>query len=112
MKGLSRRLAVRSILTLVLIGMTSCSDPKIVVPGRWVSEQTSAIALYFYNDGTASLSGTGFLKLEWKEISETSIRIDALDKKIIFHFKIAKDNRGPFGTLELAGYDTMVFRRK
>jgi len=112
MKSLFYRPMVCSILALVLIGMASCSDSKIAVPGRWVSDQTSAIALYFYKDGTASLSGTGFLKLEWKEISSESIRIDALDKKIIFHFKIAKDNKGPFGTLELAGYDTMVFRKK
>ncbi len=106
------RLIVFSVVLLVSFCMTSCSNPKVVIQGRWVSEQTPAIALYFYGDGTASLSGTGLLKLEWKPIDDTNVRIDALDRKIIFHFKISKDKDGSLGTLELAGYDTMVFRKK
>src|SRR4051812_34454977 len=112
MKSQTRRQIGSFLFTLSLFGLTACSDQKIVVAGRWVSEQTSAVAIYFYKDGTASLSGTGLLKLEWKEIDETTVRIDALDKKIIFHFKISRDGRGPYGTLELAGYDTMVLRKK
>jgi hypothetical protein len=112
MTSLDRRQIGSFLFVLALFGLTACSDPKIVAAGRWVSEQTSAIAIYFYKDGTASVSGTGFLKLEWKEIDETTIRIDVLDKKLVFHFRISKDGKGPYGTLELAGYDTMVFRKK
>jgi len=69
------------------------------------------MVLYFYDDGTASLSGTGFLKLEWKMVEPHIARIDALDKKLIFHFRVARDQKGPYGTLELAGFDTFVFRK-
>jgi hypothetical protein len=94
------------------MALISCSDPKPVALGRWVSEHTSAISLYLYPDGRASLSGTGILNLEWKTINDTTVRIDALDKKIVFHFKMSTDSKGPYGTLELAGYDTMIFRQQ
>jgi hypothetical protein len=97
---------------VLLVIVASCGNPDPDILGRWVADQTPAIAIYFYPDGTASISGTGFLKLEWKKIDDKLIRIDVLDKKIIFHFKLDRDSKGDRGTLELAGYDTFAFRRK
>src|SRR5262249_48626264 len=88
--------------------LVSCADPKPEITGRWASDQTSLVTLYFYPDGAASLSGTGLLNLTWHPVNDRLIRIDALDKKIICHFKISKDQKGYLGTLELIGFDTLV----
>jgi hypothetical protein len=78
-----------------------------------VSDQTSIVSLYFYSDKTASLSGVSALNLRWDLLEAGRIvKIDVLDKKVVVHFKIEKDAIGPRGTLEWAGFDTMVFRKR
>lgn len=99
-------------LGLILILLTSCSDPRAVVLGKWSADQAPLISLYFYDDGTASFTGTGLLKLRWKPIDDAQVKIEALDQKLVFHFRIAKDTSGYFGILELAGYDAWTFRKR
>jgi hypothetical protein len=98
-------------LLVISIVFSSCGPQATPIVGRWTAEKSPAVSLYFYRDGTASLSGVGLLKLEWKEIDNETARIDALDKKIVFHFKRKRDAHGVYGTLELAGYDTLIFRK-
>ncbi|WP_431201280.1 hypothetical protein ACQ86E_18965 [Bradyrhizobium betae] len=103
---------LKALPALFLFVLASCGQHVPTIMGRWNAEKSPAISLYFYPDGTASLSGTGLLRLEWKELSNEIVRIDVLEKKIIFHFKLKKDAQGTYGTLELAGYDTLVFRKE
>lgn len=103
---------LKPLQVLLLFALVSCGQRVPTIAGRWNAEKSPAISLYFYPDGTASLSGTGLLRLEWKELSDEIVRIDVLERKIIFHFKLKKDTRGTYGMLELAGYDTLVFRKE
>jgi len=87
------------------------SETKVDVVGRWVSDKTSLLTLQFYADGKASLSSTGFFSLRWQRVEEKLVRIEALENRIIFNFRIRVDAKGPTGTLELVGFDTLVFRK-
>ena len=103
---------MRSLVGVVLIGLASaCSEKKESVIGKWSAEKTSLLTLYFYSDQSASLSSTGFFNLRWQMENDTLVRIDALDKKMHFNFRIQKDAKGAFGVLELAGFDTLAFRK-
>ena len=89
----------------------ACSDPPPEPVGVWVSEKSSLVRLHLYADGVASLSSTGFLNLKWKSEGSDLVRIEALDRKAIFDLKLKKDRKGWYGTLELAGFDTLVLRK-
>jgi len=97
-------------LGLLLLGSNCGNSPNTVI-GKWVSEKTSFATLEFYPDGTAALSSTGFFNLRWQLIDSKIVRIEALERKLIFNFRVQDDSRGKFGTLELAGFDTLTFRK-
>jgi len=107
----ARRLLVTGILFAVATNLLACTDAKQEIVGRWTSQQTSFLTLQFYQDGTASLSSTGLLSLRWQLENDKLVRIEALDKKMYFNFRIQKDDRGSYGVLELAGFDTLLFRK-
>jgi hypothetical protein len=101
----------RSLMVAMLSCLLACSDPKQEIVGKWVSNQASLLTLQFYKDGTASLSSTGFFNLRWQTESDSLIRIEALDKKLYFNFRILKDQKGSYGMLELPGASALEFRK-
>ena len=104
--GASMLEKLKNLICVLLICLASCSKQKEDVTGRWVSNQTQMVSLYFYPDHTASLSGTGFLNLRWELLDDgKTVKIEALSKNVIFHFRIENGSSGPRGTLELAGYE-------
>lgn len=110
---MSRRgLLTRCVITAVVVSMLgACAQEEDVkFQGRWKSDKSSVITLYLYPDGTASVSGTGFLNLKWKKVSDKMVKIEILDRKFVFHFNVSRDNSGLYGVLELAGFETMRFR--
>src|SRR4051794_4663373 len=101
------RYHTRCIVCVILVGLASaCGESKENVIGKWNAEKTSLLTLYFYSDQSAALASTGFFNLRWQMENDKLVRIDALDKKMHFNFRIQKDAKGAFGTLELAGFDT------
>src|SRR5262245_64292208 len=52
-----RRRQVLMCLGVISWALAGCSDSKDEIIGPWVAEQTSIGNLYFYRDGTASISG-------------------------------------------------------
>jgi hypothetical protein len=111
--GLLHGLLRAFFLGLLIVGLCSCDRADDLVKGRWVSEQTSLVSIYFYTDGTAALTGTDVLRLKWNLLEDKrTVRIEILDRKIIVHFVVREDTVGLRGTLEWAGFDAMVFRKK
>lgn len=90
--------------------LISCRS-EFVMEGKWVAEQAPLVSIYFYPDGTASVSGTGLLGLRWKKISNEDVRIEAMDRKVVFHFRMKDTQAGYLGTLELAGFDALRFKK-
>jgi hypothetical protein len=90
----------------------SCSSPERTFIGHWVSEQSSAIALDLYPDGTATFSSVNMLDLKWKVVEPTWVRVDALGQRMTFNFRLTKDDKGQKGTLQATGFDTLTFRKK
>jgi hypothetical protein len=108
--ALMRRIALASLGCGCLL-LSACGANEIDIVGRWNSAHTSMVSLEFYPDGVAALSGTGLLNLRWKRTNPAVVRIEALDSRVFFNFRISRDDSGPRGVLELAGYEALVFRK-
>lgn len=107
----SRRQIMLSVAACACGGLIGCGNSDVKIEGKWVADQSSWAVLYFYPDGTASISGTGYFNLQWKAVGPQLVKIDILDKKVVFHFRISSDSKGPYGALELLGFETLTFRK-
>jgi hypothetical protein len=96
---------------MLSLSLLSCGAETDNVVGTWQADRASVVTLQFYPDGVAALSSLGVLGLRWTRTASNEFRIEALGESLYFNFRLAEDAVGPFGTLELAGYEALVFRK-
>jgi hypothetical protein len=108
------RFARGAILCTAIMSTTlaGCQSSTPTLTGHWVSEQSSAVALDLYPDGTATISNLNVLDLKWKTVDPFWVRIDALGARLSFNFRVTNDKQGLKGTLQATGYDTLTFRKQ